>query len=638
MCGQSLNTKEYSLLIHYIICTLYDYYTSKIKLSQQGDNMLKNYNNDFFYSKGITEKGLIFFLQRSLEIFEPRTLDTYQYSITNVIVGMKEYLDVIDKTLDGSFLTNDNIEVCRSELLRTFNEDDIICKHAKGLCDRIKINLGNVLKKDEKAKLLRAKCEISYALKLIEPSYQKWLMDELLNNIIVMDFKKIQTHTKVLASFCICNGWTPTGVSNLINRIFLFSTDSDLNSNWIKFSEELNKDQDFIIYINLKLNAKGKSTNDLEVIDLIKKLDISILEYDNIVSKHNTIGIRNLPIKKEKKYMLFTTKAKDVKAAALEAVKSLNSKVTILAFYNKISSWSLNDLDGFVITSESSYIWQFKIDNLYKTYLFLDSSSKVFQNALDVYSKNNENLRLTNNALRGVFNYTNISLVSVFPEEKFMNLWIALESFMRTGQYNNIISHIKEILPPVLCKRYIYRLVRNFAEDCIRCNLELNLTTGKIDLNDDSKQNMVKSLIKSIREEASYTEINQLCSVNSLLMHRLEELREMLKNNITVIEKIKKYHETVSWHIQRLYRVRNEIAHSALKENNYLVAYIEHLYDYLAILITEIVFICSEKIIESIDEIFPYLKDNYEAFQSLLQGKRVIVEDFLLEDGIINYL
>lgn len=231
-----------------------------------------------------------------------------------------------------------------------------------------------------------------------------------------------------------------------------------------------------------------------------------------------------------------------------------------------------------------------------------------------------------------------LRLVSVFPEEKFMNLWIALESFMRTGQYSNIISHIKEVLPAIVSKRYIYRLIRNFGEDCLRCNVEMILTDGKIELNEEHKLNMVKQIIKAIRDESSYNEMKQLCSKNTLLLFRLEELSNLLKDNITIITKIKKYYETVSWHIQRLYRIRNEIAHSALKENHYLVTYIEHLYGYLSILLAEIIFVSSEKGFEKLDEIFPYLKDNYDAFESILQGKKVTIEDFQLEDGIINYI
>lgn len=212
------------------------------------NDMLKNYNNDYFRNKGITQDGVIIFLQRWLEIFEPRTLDTYQYSIINIIAGMKEYLDVIDKTLDGSFLTNDNVESCRLELLRTFNEDDIVNKYMNSLCNRIKCHLGNVIKKDEKSKLLRAKSEISYALKLIEPRYQQLVMDELLDDIKNLNFEKIQLHIKILASLCICKGWTPYGASTLVNRLFLLDDNLDIETIWNKFSKELNKEQKFTIY------------------------------------------------------------------------------------------------------------------------------------------------------------------------------------------------------------------------------------------------------------------------------------------------------------------------------------------------------------------------------------------------------
>lgn len=601
--------------------------------------MLKNYNDSYFINRGITEKGSIFFLQRWLEIFEPKTLDTYQYSITNVVVGMREYLEVIDKTIDGTFTSIDNVDACKKELLRTFNDDDIIKKHMPGLSDRIRNHLGITIKKEDRAKLLRAKSEIKYAIKLIEPEYQKLLMDELLNDIKKNNFDKIQSHIKVLASFCIYNGWTPYGASNLVNRIFLSTKEFEIDSLWDEFYQELSKEQECKVYINLKMNAKGASKTDAEVIRLVESLGLQILNYEQIVFEHKSIEQKKLPIRKEKKYMVFIIKAKDVKAAALKAVGELNNKVTILPFYNIIKSWSLNDLDGFVVVDQTSYIWQFKIEDLYKTHLFLDSSNRVFENAMKVYSNSsNTELKSTQIALRGVFNYANISLVSVFPEEKFMNLWIAIESFMRTGQYSNIISHIKEVLPAIVCKRYIYRIIRNLAEDCIRCKVNLQLSTRTIELDNETKQSMVKELISALRNDVEYEEIKSICSDNTLLLYRLEEIRTILKDNKSVIEKVRRYNETVSWHIQRLYRIRNEIAHSGLKENNYLVTYIEHIYDYLGILITEIVFVCSNEKIVAIDEIFPMLKDNYDAFDGMLQGSKMLINEFQLDDGIIDCL
>jgi len=217
--------------------------------------MLKNYNDDYFNKKGLHKKGIIFFIQRWLEIFEPKTLDTYQYPMVNVIVGMQEYIDVIDKTLDGSFSTGANVQACQAELLRIFKEDDITFKYAKGLRGRLINHLSKTLKRDDKAGLLRAKSEIKYSLKIIEPQYQDWLMDELYENIITDDLEKIQFHTKSLSSFTIYNGWTARGASKLVSRVFGNCSDLNFDNIWNCFKDELNKQHDYTAYINLKFNA-----------------------------------------------------------------------------------------------------------------------------------------------------------------------------------------------------------------------------------------------------------------------------------------------------------------------------------------------------------------------------------------------
>lgn len=528
-------------------------------------------------------------------------------------------------------------------MLRAFKEDDIICKYRPNLSGQIKSHLGKPInsKKDDannRATLLRIKHEISYALNIIKPNYQKWLMDELIKNIKNLEIREMQLHIKALSSYCIYSGWTPNGASNLVYRLFTSKENFVLDTVWDEFKEALDKEQEFTVYVNLKLGAKGFKTNAEETISLIESLGITVYRYNEILERHPQIAPQNFPINSDKKYMLFQLQAKDTKAAALNCINILINKITILAFYNKIVPLSLNDLDLFVISNNTNYIKPFKINELYKTSLFQDSSNKVFENAMKLYGDPNEDLKSTKIALNGVFNYANISLLSVFPEEKFMNLWIALESFMRTGQYSNIISHIKEVLPPIVCKRYIYRLIRNFAEDCLRCKVSMNLSDRSIDLSNDLKQKVVEELIAAIKNEDSYNEMKSLCSINFLLVNRLDELKEILADNFSVISKIRKYYETTLWHIQRLYRIRNEIAHSALKDDNYLITYIEHLFDYLSILIAEIVFICSEKHITAIDEIFPFLKDNYESFNSSANHKESLVTDFQLTSGIIDFL
>lgn len=66
-----------------------------------------------------------------------------------------------------------------------------------------------------------------------------------------------------------------------------------------------------------------------------------------------------------------------------------------------------------------------------------------------------------------------------------------------------------------------------------------------------------------------------------LLSFRTESIQKLLTDSRSAVEKIKKHYDRISWQIQRLYRIRNEIAHAALREQNLLITYVEHLYECL---------------------------------------------------------
>lgn len=57
--------------------------------------------------------------------------------------------------------------------------------------------------------------------------------------------------------------------------------------------------------------------------------------------------------------------------------------------------------------------------------------------------------------MTGAFGYANISRASLFQEEKYMNLWVALESLARTRMYPDIISNVKQTVPAAMSLIYI---------------------------------------------------------------------------------------------------------------------------------------------------------------------------------------
>lgn len=122
-----------------------------------------------------------------------------------------------------------------------------------------------------------------------------------------------------------------------------------------------------------------------------------------------------------------------------------------------------------------------------------------------------------------------------------------------------------------------------------------------------------------------------------LLLYRCNEIHELLKNHEEIIKKLDHYTQKIRWHIQRLYRIRNEITHSAFKQNKSLVIYIEHLYSYLAQIMSEIVFYIANKNVDSVEEALSTLKENYLTYYEILTQKTLQIND-ILPNGIIELI
>ena len=95
--------------------------------------------------------------------------------------------------------------------------------------------------------------------------------------------------------------------------------------------------------------------------------------------------------------------------------------------------------------------------------------------------------------------------------------------------------------------------------------------------------------------------------------------------------------------MSRLYRIRNAIAHTAALGDVQRVRYIEHLEDYLSEFVAEVIRTTEEKNIEQIEVIFEMIKDNYQQFVDLANGKKkngkyLVLEDELFCTGILNLI
>lgn len=144
------------------------------------------------------------------------------------------------------------------------------------------------------------------------------------------------------------------------------------------------------------------------------------------------------------------------------------------------------------------------------------------------------------------------------------------------------------------------------------------------------------------RDPVLCLELDKKCNCNNLLHRRYEDLYVLLSDEQVMISRIKAHHQKIEWHLNRLYRIRNEIAHVGSLQGFSAIRYTEHAYDYLATLVSEIVRFSHTNAISDPDEVFSLINDNYNEFLSVSATKKPIDKKTALAKlwttGIIDYL
>lgn len=585
----------------------------------------------------------VFFIQRWREILESKTLDMYQYNILNSCVACDEFADVIEKTLNGIFTSRQNVDDCKAEALEIVKEDFILEKHNKPLKNTLLRVLSSRI--DSKSKnenlddksgnfytsLNRIKYQLKDPLRQLKRQFLEYILEDLKEAIDNSNNEIVNSCVGALVSQCIFQGWSAKGLTNLSQ---FFETTESSAIKWQKFSEKIKSDTlvNFEIYCSIKIESRRGLSVD-EVKETISSIGLEIINGSEIIQLKNENIDFCSKINSETTYVLTRVDLTDPYSAVLRAINLLNSKLSVATFYNTIDPWIAISPQIVVLNTTDGQSENLKLTDIFKTYDYVDSNNAVFEDTKQIIL--NSGMDDVKNKINSVFAYTNLSRSSVFQETKFITLWIALESVMRTGQYQDIITHIKAVLPEILSTRYVYRIVRNFAEDCIRCKMK---KCDELDLNfeQEDKKELVKKIILIFRDATKYAILLEKCKRCKLLCFRCEEIHEILNNSEILYSKFEHYTKKIRWHIQRLYRIRNEITHSAFNENKSLVIYIEHLYSYLSQLMSEIVHYIVHKETQSVDEAYATITENYNTYMELIKEGRMDINE-ILKNGIIEF-
>lgn len=581
--------------------------------------------------KNVDEKYIVFF-QVWRELTDYRTLDSYQYRIMNSLSSINELAEVLSDRLRRAYNSNHNIDECKAETKSILKEDPVL-KNAYTTYWNAAVNhLSDKTDTDAQQRALRYQLE--YIYNHVAPEYFEKLVNALEMNISEGNVKEIISNTNRVISNCVTRGWSPRALFHLAD--ILQNSRSDA-SKWSTFKAKLLKSQPekYHVFIPLKLRVAPNKLSYTDVIENIVEMGVNVYGVEEIKEKYVYMHISE----NDEKYMVIPVTAFDYYSASHIALSRYANILNMFSFYNIIEAWNIRDISWTVTNVDLQKGVKLRPKELYGTYDYLESATKTLRTSLGIAREGN----LLQTKLSATYSYANMGKASYSIEEKYMNTWVALESLCRSDVYENIISNVLETVPAALCNRYIFRKYRNFVEDCKRCGITLDFSKGVYKIKNSDKYKLVEDILEIFKEDDLYVEFINKCKVNSLLAERCEELRELAVDGEKMVAVIEKHYKNVKQQISRLYRVRNAIAHTAVREDAQMVRYIEHLEDYLSEFVSEIIRYSKEKETTQIEVILEMIKDNHRQFADIVNGKKkngkyLALEDGLFRTGILNLI
>ena len=511
---------------------------------------------------------MLYCAQRIEEMLMDYTSHLYKVPVYNSFLLCTEYLRVYDlvkeRTIDGSHLTN-----ILEEFIDTFSTDIVIKDQYSNteIQQYISKLKGNSLPEQRK---------MMYYLFHIMSSYPEWAAKSLkkaVNN--PKDKKKIEKALRSYVPMIIGLGYHPVHIFRFCKRIFKDQEICD-GACLDQFINHFDGSEiDYTVYF-----AVDKRVTKFKTI-LEARLGISFetdefsekLRFDH--SKYTCINMHNTAL--------------DPNGAAIRAYNAFNIFMRFYKFLgNRDEDWCwdtalVKDHDG-IIEYPPLKPDRYAISKDYDDQTLGKNSERIISKLLENAAGNDFFV------IHKMIETHNTAIESHDAKNAFLNLWSIIEII---GVYDHTDSKIKEVLRsivPVLKRNYINRVVEEL-HDYIKANVdsyEYNRIINSLNLS-GSEEYKIACLLILPENEDKRIEMYKTLTHYPLIRSRISQLHEdVFKDKKKYVTELNRYAQRLTWHIQRLYRIRNSIIHSGEIDDN-IKSLVEHLHSYVDEIILEIV-------------------------------------------------
>lgn len=554
--------------------------------------MVSGFSNEQLEQAGLSSPAQRCFVQRWLELFHPRTMDSYAVKVMNAHGALNELRDVIMATITTQ-MDPGHLSSVWAEARDKVKEDVALKTRATFLRNAILHLLTNEPKAKEHGKLKHVLNELEGLLQVVDDKYIDW-------NVATLDdaFRKGDQTAATRVAENLASEFLRSRDTHSLYDLGLLLCKGNFDAQWRAFTAVLRgKPNTFIVYVPVEIR-------NLDALRQTRvQAGLSVVDRTEIINRAPQRG-HDL----RRHYAVLTVDAHDYRTAVKKAMAYVDQQLGVVSFFLGPSG-RVPDGTAFVQYGDPPKFRSVKPEADRQQSENLDK----LEWALEVLASTDVE-PVSKSRPMDAMQYASVARRAHSPTSRFLGYWVALETLVR--QAGPVTAAVNSYVAPILCNEYIYRLVRNFLDDCKRCQADLSPVLG---CPQDDYYTATRACLVAVCDRDRKEALIQRCAHHDGLALRATQLAECLADGKSVWSLVQGHRQRLEWHLYRLYRIRNDIVHAG-KAPELLEPCLPHLEDYVYRVTTTLLYLMRKHQLKSISAALSLARYNLIATLEYLHG------------------
>lgn len=571
----------------------------------------------------------LFFVQRWLEILNVNTQSKYANKYLNSHQALKELIYVCEGMLNGDIKANDyHLKIVVEEVREVIMKDWLFEETETPYYNAILPRINGLSKANQRAKIYSIVYQLKYIVNEIKDTYLTNLVGEIKRNLLLdcnnySGYERIDFLIGSLISELIAMGWSTHRLYELMKEDFLSYQDQAKDRWDFLFDVILSNENEYICLFSFQDTPSTRNK------ELMSRMDIDIIQGADVVNTYLNGKLKS-HVKKKEMFIRVMAQSYDNHSAYDFAWLEIERKLDTLQFYGyymlKVKKTAI-----IIDTNKESF-------NRNTVGSWADQQKKHpapvrMLEVMNAQLQNHKHEKI-NNKINNVLQFSRMSEESPSSQKAFINLWIALESFVQTNESEGGFERVKNNISTAASHNYLYTLIRTLMEDFGRCNVEWQHT----EQNGNKKVKKEYQFLECLLDEENGSRlIEKSYEHNILLGYRCEQLRSTLSNGKEASKLIKSHMINVQRHLQRFYRIRNAIVHTGETQYNTNL-FVKHIREYVEFTVSVVLYRIGNHQIEDLEEILAMMRDSVDMTIELLNslGQNHTLDDSEYQNILLN--